>query len=171
VHDLRSSRSVAETIRARGAVAVRSRVGHAFMKARMREAGACFGGELSGHYYFRFPLGYVADDGAAAFMLLLQALALRKRPLSELWRPFRRYAHSGELNSRVTDVGAALARVRGAFADGRADERDGLTVDYPDWWFNLRPSNTEPLLRLNVEAPDAAALEARTRELLALIRA
>jgi phosphomannomutase len=171
VHDLRSSRSVGETIRARGAVAVRSRVGHAFMKARMRESGAPFGGELSGHYYFRFPLGYVADDGAAAFLLLLQALALRKRPLSELWRPFRRYAHSGELNSRVADVGAALARVRSVFAGGRADELDGLTVDYPDWWFNLRPSNTEPLLRLNVEAADAGALESRTHELLALIRA
>jgi phosphomannomutase len=170
VHDLRSSRSVGEAIRARGATPVRSRVGHAFMKARMRECGGCFGGELSGHYYFRFPAGYVADDGAAAVMLLLQALDLRKRPLSELWRPFRRYSQSGEVNSKVADVGAALARVRRAFADGQADELDGLTVEYPDWWFNLRPSNTEPLLRLNVEAPGAAELAERSEKLLALIR-
>jgi phosphomannomutase len=170
VHDLRSSRAVPEAIRARGAVPVRSRVGHAFMKARMRECGGCFGGELSGHYYFRFPQGYVADDGAAAMMLLLQVLDLRRRPLSELWRPFRRYAQSGEINSRVADVSAALARVRAAFADGRADELDGLTVDYPDWWFNLRPSNTEPLLRLNVEAPNETALKARCEEVLALVR-
>jgi phosphomannomutase len=170
VHDLRSSRSVAESIRARGGIPVRSRVGHAFMKARMRECGACFGGELSGHYYFRFPRGYVADDGAAALLLLLQALDLRKRPLSELWRPFRRYAQSGEINSRVADVGAALARVRSAFADGKADELDGLTVEYPDWWFNLRPSNTEPLLRLNIEAPDPAALDAQRERILALVR-
>jgi phosphomannomutase len=170
IHDLRSSRSVGETIRARGATPVRSRVGHAFMKARMRETGGCFGGELSGHYYFRFPAGYVADDGAAAVMLLLQALDLRKRPLSELWRPFRRYAQSGEINSKVADVGAALARVRRAFADGRADELDGLTVEYADWWFNLRPSNTEPLLRLNVEAPDAAQLAQHSEKLLGLIR-
>jgi phosphomannomutase len=171
VHDLRSSRSVAEVIRARGATPVRSRVGHAFMKARMRECGGCFGGELSGHYYFRFPAGYVADDGAAAVMLLLQALDLRRRPLSELWKPYRRYAQSGELNSKVADVAAAVARVRAAHADGRADELDGLSVDYPDWWFNLRPSNTEPLLRLNVEAPDAAQLAAHTGKLLTLIRA
>ena len=170
IHDLRSSRSVGETIRARGATPVRSRVGHAFMKARMRESGGCFGGELSGHYYFRFPAGYVADDGAAAVMLLLQALDLRKRPLSELWQPFRRYAQSGEINSKVADVAAALARVRRAFADGRADELDGLTVEYADWWFNLRPSNTEPLLRLNVEAPDAAQLAQRSEKLLGLIR-
>jgi phosphomannomutase len=140
------------------------------MKARMRECGGCFGGELSGHYYFRFPRGYVADDGAAALMLLLQALDLRKRPLSELWRPYRRYAQSGEINSKVADVAGALARVRGAYSDGRADELDGLTVEYPDWWFNLRPSNTEPLLRLNVEAPDRARLDAHRERILALIR-
>jgi phosphomannomutase len=103
-------------------------------------------------------------------MLLLQVLDLRRKPLSELWKPFRRYAQSGELNSKVADVAAALARVRRAFADGRADELDGLTVEYPDWWFNLRPSNTEPLLRLNVEAATRAALDARCAQLLELIR-
>ncbi|MCE2392410.1 MAG: phosphomannomutase/phosphoglucomutase, partial [Proteobacteria bacterium] len=144
VYDLRSSRVVAETIRAHGSVAVRSRVGHAFMKARMREQDACFGGELSGHYYFRFPSGYVADDAAAALMLVLSALELRRRPLSELWRPFARYSQSGEINSRVDDVPRTLERVRRAFPAGEADELDGLTVSFPEWWFNLRPSNTEP---------------------------
>jgi phosphomannomutase len=171
IHDLRSSRVVAETIRARGAEPVRSRVGHAYMKARMREAGACFGGELSGHYYFRFPTGYVADDAAAALMLVLSALALRRRPLSELWGPYRRYCQSGEINSRVSDVRAALARVRAAFADGEADELDGLTISYPAWWFNLRPSNTEPLLRLNLEARTRAEVDAHRDRLLAIIRA
>jgi phosphomannomutase len=171
IHDLRSSRVVPETVRARGAQPVRSRVGHAYMKARMREADGCFGGELSGHYYFRFPTGYVADDAAAAVMLVLTALALRPRPLSELWRPYRRYCQSGEINSRVADVKATLARVRAAYPDGEADELDGLTVSYDDWWFNLRPSNTEPLLRLNLEAPTPAELEDRRKRLLGIIRA
>jgi phosphomannomutase len=169
LYDLRSSRVVPETLRARGATAIRSRVGHAFMKAVMRERGACFGGELSGHYYFRFPAGYIADDGAAAMLLLLEALAARARPLSELWRPYRRYRQSGEINRRVADVPAMLERARRAYPDGEADELDGLTVSYPDWWFNLRPSNTEPLLRLNLEAKNDAELAAKRDALLALI--
>ncbi len=152
VYDLRSSRVVAETIEARGAKPIRSRVGHAFMKQVLRDTGSCFGGELSGHYYFRFPAGYVADDAAAAMMLVLQTLELRGGPLSKLWQPYRRYRQSGELNTRVKSVAEATERVRQAFSDGEADELDGLTVTYPNWWFNLRPSNTEPLLRLNVEA-------------------
>jgi phosphomannomutase len=169
LYDLRSSRVVPETMRARGAVPIRSRVGHAFMKAVMRERGACFGGELSGHYYFRFPAGYIADDGAAAMLLLLEVLAARGRPLSELWRPYRRYRQSGEINRRVADVAQTLARVRAAFPDGEADELDGLTISYPTWWFNLRPSNTEPLLRLNLEAPDDASLARERDSILALI--
>jgi phosphomannomutase len=169
VYDLRSSHVVPETIEALGAVPVRSRVGHAFMKHRMRETGARFGGELSGHYYFRFPAGYVADDGAAAMLLMLQVLDGARAPLSELWRPLRRYARSGEVNRRVTDVAAALERVRAAYADGDADELDGLTVEYADWWFNLRPSNTEPLVRLNVEAASEAQMARRRDEILALI--
>ncbi|HXZ84515.1 MAG TPA: phosphomannomutase/phosphoglucomutase, partial [Myxococcota bacterium] len=169
LYDLRSSRIVPETLRARGAEPVRSRVGHAFMKAVMRERGACFGGELSGHYYFRFPAGYIADDGAAAMLLLLEALALRRRPLSQLWRPYRKYRQSGEINRKVADVPATLARVRAQFRDGEADELDGLTIGYPDWWFNLRPSNTEPLLRLNLEAPDDASLARHRDRILALI--
>ena len=169
LYDLRSSRVVPETIRARGAEPVRGRVGHAFMKAVMRERGACFGGELSGHYYFRFPAGYIGDDGAAAMLLLLEAMAARARPLSELWQPYRRYRQSGEINRRVADVAKTLARVRAEFPDGEADELDGLTVSYPDWWFNLRPSNTEPLLRLNLEAPDDASLARHRDRLLGLI--
>jgi phosphomannomutase len=171
LYDLRSSRIVPETLRAHGAEPIRSRVGHAFMKAVMRERGACFGGELSGHYYFRFPAGYIADDGAAAMMLLLEVLAVRKRPLSELWKPYHRYKQSGEINRRVPDVPRALARVRAAFPDGAADELDGLTVSYPSWWFNLRPSNTEPLLRLNLEAPDDEQLARQRDKILALIDA
>lgn len=170
VYDLRSSRVVPETLRELGAVPVRGRVGHAFLKQTMREHGACFAGELSGHFYFRFPSGYIGDDGAAAMMLGLQALELGGRPFSELWRPFRRYAQSGEINSRVDDVPAALGRVRARYSDGEIDELDGLTVSYPDWWLNVRPSNTEPLLRLNVEAASEAEMAARRDEVLGVIR-
>jgi phosphomannomutase len=169
VYDLRSSRVVPETIRECGGEPVRSRVGHAFMKSRMRESGGVFGGELSGHYYFRFPAGYVADDGAAAFLMVLQALSLTGESLSSLWRPFERYARSGEVNREVQHAPLVLERVREAFSDGKADDLDGLTVEYPDWWFNLRPSNTEPLLRLNVEAPDEEALREHSGRLLSLI--
>ncbi len=171
VYDLRSSRVVPETLTALGAKPVRSRVGHAFIKLVMRECGAVFGGELSGHYYFRFPAGYVADDGAAAMLLMLEVLARAGRPLSELWRPYARYAQSGELNRRVGDVAATLSRVRAAFPQGEADELDGLTVRFGDWWFNLRPSNTEPLLRLNVEAPSQPELEQHRDAVLRVIDA
>jgi phosphomannomutase len=171
VYDLRSSRVVAETVRGADAVPVRSRVGHAFMKQNMREHGACFGGELSGHYYFRFPAGYVADDGAAAMMLLLQALELHGQPLSTLWRPFQRYSQSGEVNRRVADVAATLERVRQEFSDGEADDLDGLTVSFSDWWFNLRPSNTEPLVRLNLEAANAGETARHRDRILTLIEA
>ena len=169
VYDLRSSRVVAETVSQHGSKAVRCRVGHAFMKARMREQNAPFGGELSGHYYFRFPYGYVADDGAAAFMLMLETLDRSGRPLSELCRPFRVYSQSGEVNRRVSDLPGTLARVRDAFPDGEVDELDGLTVQFADWWFNLRPSNTEPLLRLNVEAPSEHEMLERRDQVLSLI--
>jgi phosphomannomutase len=170
VYDLRSSRVVPETIRALGAVPVRGRVGHAFLKQIMRERGAAFGGELSGHFYFRFPSGYIGDDGAAAMMLGLQALDLGGRPFSELWRPFRRYCQSGEINSRVGNVPAALDRVRSRFADGESDELDGLTISFEDWWLNVRPSNTEPLLRLNVEAATESEMAKHRDEVLAAIR-
>ncbi len=171
VHDLRSSRVVGETVRARGAEPVRSRVGHAFMKQSMREAGACFGGELSGHYYFRFPAGYIADDATAALLLLLQALEFRGLPLSRLWQPYRSYVQSGEINRKVADVKSTLSRVRGAYPDAEVDELDGLTMTFADWWFNLRPSNTEPLLRLNLESSTRSEMVARREQILRLIDA
>ena len=169
IYDLRSSRAVPEVVRARGAEPIRSRVGHAFMKQVMRREGACFGGELSGHYYFGFPAGYVADDAAAAMMLVLQALDLRARPLSELWQPYRRYVQSGEINRRVGDIAQTLERVRREFADGATDELDGLSVEFDGWWFNLRPSNTEPLLRLNLEAATQRDMESHRDRVLAVI--
>ena len=171
VYDVRCSRAVPELIREGGGVPRRSRVGHAFMKQVMRENDACFGGELSGHYYFRFPTGYVADDGAAAMLLLLQALELEGRPLSELSRPLNRYFQSGELNRRVRDVSGTFERVRQAFPDGETDRLDGLSISFSDWWFNLRSSNTEPLVRLNVEASSEEALKARLDQVLRLIEA
>jgi phosphomannomutase len=129
------------------------RVGHSFVKARMREVGAIFAGELSGHYYFRFSPTLVADDGIAAFVALLDVLAFERRPLSELVAPLRRYSASGEINRRVEGIEALLGAIESEHAD--ADEishLDGLLVRYRDWWFNLRPSNTEPVLRLNLEA-------------------
>ena len=171
VHDLRSSHIVGETVRARGAEPVRSRVGHAFMKQSMREAGACFGGELSGHYYFRFPAGYIADDATAALLLLLQTLELRGLPLSRLWQPYRSYVQSGEINRRVADVETTLKAVRWAYPDAEVDELDGLTMTFASWWFNLRPSNTEPLLRLNLEAPTRSEMVARRDQILGLIDA
>jgi phosphomannomutase len=153
LYDLRSSWATREEIEAAGGIAEMCRVGHSFVKASMRESGAIFAGELSGHFYFRFSPTLVADDGIAAFVALLDLLAREKRSLSELVAPLRRYATSGEVSRRVSDPQAVIASVeeehRGA---PEISKMDGLLVRYPDWWFNLRPSNTEPLLRLNVEA-------------------
>ena len=123
------------------------------------------------HYYFRFPAGYVADDAAAAFMLMLETLDRSGRPLSELCQPLRVYAQSGEVNRRVSDLASTLERVHAAFPGGESDQLDGLTVQFEDWWFNLRPSNTEPLLRLNVEAPNLREMRERRDQILALIEA
>jgi phosphomannomutase len=150
VYNLICSWTVPEVIRENGGIPVRTRVGHSFIKQVMAETGAVFGGEHSGHYYFRD--NYRADSGLIAAAVVLEQLAASDRPLSELLAPFRRYVASGEANTKVSDQAAATARVAAAFADGRQDHTDGLTVEFDDWWFNLRPSNTEPLLRLNVEA-------------------
>jgi len=156
VHNLICSRAVPEAIRAAGGVPVRTRVGHSFIKAVMKETGAVFGGEHSGHYYFRD--NYRADSGILTMLVLMQVLAEDGRPLSEMRAEFEPYAQSGEINLRVTDQAAAGRAVAAAFPDGEQDHTDGLTVSWPDRWFNLRPSNTEPVLRLNAEAPDAAAV-------------
>jgi phosphomannomutase len=133
----------------------------------MAETDAVFGGEHSAHYYFRD--NFRADSGIIAALMVLEQLSIADVPLSELRRPFERYVASGEVNRRVADPTAVLGQVEDAFADGRRDHLDGLTVEYDDWWFNLRPSNTEPLLRLNVEAADVAGCEARTNEVLAIV--
>ncbi|MDX1690543.1 MAG: phosphomannomutase/phosphoglucomutase [Acidimicrobiia bacterium] len=152
VHNLICSRAVPETVRAAGGTPVRTRVGHSYIKGVMKETGAVFGGEHSGHYYFRE--NYRADSGILTMLVLLQVMSEDGRPLSEMRVEFEPYAQSGEINMRVEDQHAATEAVASAFSDAETDRLDGLTVEYPDRWFNLRPSNTEPVLRLNVEAPD-----------------
>jgi phosphomannomutase len=169
IHNLICSKAVPEVIREHGGTPVRSRVGHSFIKATMAETGAVFGGEHSGHYYFRD--NYRADSGLIASMVVLGMLSSAGRPLSELRRPFERYADSGEINSTVDDPAAVIERVASEFDGAAQDRLDGLTVDLGDWWFNLRPSNTEPLLRLNLEAPDRDSCDAHVAEVLKLIRA
>jgi phosphomannomutase len=168
IYSLTCSRVVPETIREMNGEPIRSRVGHSFIKAMMAETGAIFGGEHSGHYYFRDH--YRADCGLLAALHVLEVLSRSDAPLSKVLAPLQRYWASGEINSEVADKQGAMREVAEAFASGRVDWTDGLTVDFDDWWFNLRPSNTEPLLRLNVEARDRAAGEARRDEILGLIR-
>jgi len=176
IHNAITSNVVPESIEAAGATAVRTRVGHSLIKDAMRQTGAIFGGEHSAHYYFRDFWG--ADNGMLAAMHLLAEFGSQSRPLSELSAAYTPYALSGEVNSTVADVPAALTRIVEAFTGrGDFDELDGLTVtgavaaDEPFWWFNVRPSNTEPLLRLNVEAGDDATMRRIRDEVLALIRA
>ena len=157
-----------EVVRELGGTPVRTRVGHSFIKQVMAETGAVFGGEHSGHYYFRDH--YNADSGLVATMVVMDQLSKAGLPLSELLEPLRRYADSGEINSEVDDPRATIERLAADYASGRQDRMDGLTVEFDDWWFNVRPSNTEPLLRLNVEANDQALLEEKTAEVLARIR-
>jgi phosphomannomutase len=172
VHNVITSQAVPEIIAEHGGTPVRTRVGHSFIKQVMAETGAVFGGEHSGHYYFRD--FWRADTGMLTAMHVLAALGEQQRPLSELVAAYSRYAASGEINSKVDDVAAVLARVEGRFATAaeEVDRLDGLTVRLPGGrWFNLRPSNTEPLLRLNVEAPDRREMEALRDEVLAVVRA
>lgn len=136
---------------------MRTRVGHSFIKQVMKETGAVFGGEHSGHYYFRD--NYRADSGILAMLVLMQVMSEDGRPLSELRLDYEPYAGSGEINYDVADQTAATAAVAAAYRDAKIDYLDGLTVDLGDRWFNLRPSNTEPKLRLNAEAPDAAGVD------------
>ncbi|HYF10961.1 MAG TPA: phosphomannomutase/phosphoglucomutase, partial [Actinomycetota bacterium] len=168
VHNLITSWAVPEVIREHGGKPVRTRVGHSFIKQVMADTGAIFGGEHSGHYYFRE--NYRADSGLIAAVMVLEQLSLADRPLSEVLAPFRRYRASGEVNSRVADAAAKIEEIALAFADGRQDRTDGLTVEFDDWWFNVRPSNTEPLLRLNVEARTDDLLREKVDAVLALIR-
>jgi phosphomannomutase len=168
IHNLICSWVVPEVIREHGGQPIRTRVGHSLIKKVMAETGAIFGGEHSGHYYFRDH--YRADSGIIAALMVLERLSEAGTPLSELLAPYRRYHASGEINSEVTDQEGTIEQVAKVFADGRQDRLDGLTVEYEDWWFNLRPSNTEPLLRLNVEARTKELLEEKTAEVLSIIR-
>ena len=168
VHNLICSKAVADVIREHGGTPVRTRVGHSFIKAIMAETGAVFGGEHSGHYYFRD--NYRADSGLIASMVILGLLTASGQSLSEFRRPYERYADSGEINSTVSDPLAVVEKVAAHYDGAQIDRLDGLTVDFGDWWFNLRPSNTEPLLRLNLEAADRASCDARVAEVLGLIR-
>jgi phosphomannomutase len=171
IHNLITSRAVPEIITENGGVPVRTRVGHSFIKAEMARTGAIFGGEHSGHFYFRD--FWFADSGMLAALHVLAALGQQAGPLSQLLARYARYTASGEINSDVADQAGITAQVRMAYAtrpEVTSDELDGLTVQAPDWWFNLRPSNTEPLLRLNVEGADQATMESLRDEVLAMVR-
>jgi phosphomannomutase len=168
-YDLRSSWVVRETIEEAGGTPQMSRVGHAFIKQQMREHDALFAGELSGHYYFRD--NYTTESSAMAVLCLANIVSQSGRPLSALVAPLQKYAASGEINTRVEgDPKKVLRRIKAAYKDGRVLELDGVSVEYRDWWFNVRLSNTEPLVRLNVEAKTRRRMETRRDELLALIR-
>ena len=157
VHNLITSRAVPETVRRLGGTPVRTRVGHSFIKQVMAETGAVFGGEHSGHYYFAD--NFRADSGMLAMLVLLQVISEDGRPLSEIRKEVEPYSASGEINLHVADQEESMERVAAKFADAEIDRLDGLTVSWPDRWFNLRPSNTEPLLRLNVEGPDPVTVD------------
>jgi phosphomannomutase len=170
IYDVRASWAVPDTIERAGGIPLVNRVGHAFIKHRMREEGAAFGGEVSGHYYFRdFSQ---ADSGVVPFLLMLELISKRGAKLSEILRTFReRYFLTGELNTPVADVAAKLIELQERFGgDGRVSHLDGVSVDFDDWHFNVRPSNTEPLLRLNLEARSQELMERKRDEVLDVIR-
>jgi phosphomannomutase len=170
IYDVRASRAVPETIERAGGVPLVNRVGHAFIKARMRKDDAAFAGEVSGHYYFRdFSQ---ADSGVVPFLLMLELISKKGRRLSEILAPLRsQYFITGELNTPVPDVALKLQELKERYAgDGRISHLDGISVDFDDWHFNVRPSNTEPLLRLNLEATSEELMEEKRDEVLALIR-
>jgi phosphomannomutase len=171
IHNLITSRGVPEIIREHGGTPVRTRVGHSFIKAKMAETNAIFGGEHSGHFYFRD--FWFADSGMLAALHTLAALGTDSRPLSEILTDYSRYVASGEINSEVADQAAVTATIKNIYAERpgvTVDELDGLTVSGDSWWFNLRPSNTEPLLRFNAEAPTEAEMSALRDEVLGLVR-
>jgi phosphomannomutase len=167
LHNLICSKAVPEVIREHGGVPIRTRVGHSFIKQVMAETGAAFGGEHSAHYYFRD--NYRADSGIIATVFVLEHMGVTGQALSVLRKPLERYADSGEINTEVDDPQATIAKVAAAFPTDEQDHLDGLTVDRGSWWFNLRPSNTEPLLRLNLEAANRDACDEHVAEVLAIV--
>jgi phosphomannomutase len=170
IYDVRASWAVPETIERAGGVPLVNRVGHAFIKHRMRDEGAVFGGEVSGHYYFRD--FFQADSGVIPFLLMLELVSRRGKPLSEILRPYReRFFLTGELNTPVADVPLKLHELKERFADsGKVSHLDGISIEFPDWHFNVRPSNTEPLLRLNLEARSRELMERKRDEVLSVIQ-
>ena len=170
LYDVRASRAVADLVSEHGGTAEVNRVGHAFFKTRMRDTGAAFGGEVSGHYYFRD--FYCADSGTIPALLILELLSVEGKRISELLEPLRsRYFISGEINSEVADQQGKMDELERRYADGRISKLDGISIDYDDWHFNVRPSNTEPLLRLNLESVVSLQdMERRRDEVLDLIR-
>lgn len=169
IYNLICSRTVPEVILAAGGTPHRSRVGHSFIKADMRRLNAIFGGEHSGHFYFRD--FWYADSGLIALLVMLELLSEEGKRPAELLAPIDWRSRSGEINSHVTDANARMEAITAHFADAEIDRLDGITISYSDWWCNVRPSNTEPLLRLNVEADSADLLKRRTAEVLSIIRA
>ena len=167
LYDLRSSRAVAEYIRERGGIPVRERVGHSFMKATLRKVHGIFGGELAGHYYFRDM--FHADSALLAMVEILNLRRHDGRPMSKIVAPLERYAKSPEINFEVEEKQALMDELARRYSDGEQDLLDGITVQYPDWWFNVRPSNTEPFLRLVLEAKNDDQLAAKRAELEALL--
>ena len=169
LYNLICSRAVPELISKMGGTPIRTRVGHAIIKPLMKRHNAIFGGEHSGHFYFRD--NWFADSGLIAFLVCLELISVENRPLDAMVKEIDPYVRSGEINSRVNSIPDRIGAVASAFSDGEQDLIDGLTVEYPDYWFNLRPSNTEPLLRLNIEAATPALLEDVKNRLLKIIRA
>ncbi|MCS7050583.1 MAG: phosphomannomutase/phosphoglucomutase [Thermomicrobium sp.] len=167
VYNLICSRAVPETIRTSGGIPIRSRVGHSFIKALMREHDAIFGGEHSGHFYFRD--NWYADSGIIAAVTVLELLSREGTTVSQAIAPIDRYVRSGEINIEVADAASVLRSLADHFQDGRLDYLDGLTVEYDHWWFNARPSNTQPLLRINVEATTPELLREKTAEVLSIV--
>ena len=172
VYDVRASYAVKDTVATHGGTALMNRVGHAFIKRRMREENAIFGGEVTGHYYFRD--FYYADNGFIPALLILELMSKKRQTLHELLAPFRdKYFISGEINTRATDMATVDARLRdlaAKYEDGNTYELDGFSAEYPDWHFNVRASNTEPMLRLNLEAVTPALMEQKRDEVLGVIR-
>jgi phosphomannomutase len=168
LYNLICSKAVPQIIEAFGGKAVRTRVGHALIKPLMKKHNAIFGGEHSGHFYFRN--NWFADSGLIALLVCLELISEENKPLSALIKSIDPYFRSGEINSQVSDIPKKLKEIEKRYSSGKIDHLDGVTVDFGDWWFNVRPSNTEPLLRLNIEANTKEKLEEKKEELLKLIR-
>jgi len=168
LYDLRSSWAVKEVIKESGGIPKMCRVGHAFIKNQMREVNAMFAGELSGHYYFRD--NYFTESSAMATLAVAKIVSASKLPLSEMVKPFQRYVASGEINSETAHSARVLEELKVKYSGGKAFELDGLSVEFDNWWFNVRISNTEPLMRLNLEAKTRNLMEEKRNEILAIIR-